>query len=88
MNYGYDKQVKGWKEEKKAELAYELSALCHEYPDAYNMYPYVETYGLYDGVRIRRITHLEEEKRRELVKRADTIYLKVMGIKETTTKKE
>ena len=88
MNYGYDKTSLNWDENKKERLRHALSRLCYRYPDEHKMHPYVEVDGLYEGIRIRRITHLTEEKRRELVKKADILYLKIMGAKDVTTEKE
>ncbi len=41
--------------------------------------PYLELDGAYGGVRIRKITHLAEEDRKQLVERADKIYWMVMA---------
>ena len=85
MNYGYNANCKGWKENKKQELAKELSKEL-EYPIGYPMgkandgsSPYIEIDDFYDGVRIRRITWLSDEEKKELVKKADKIYNKLMG---------
>jgi hypothetical protein len=72
VNYGYD--CINWTEEEMMELAKELEVLCSKNPDKYNMHPHVEVNGLYDGVRIRRITHLKNESL--FVKEADKIFLK------------
>jgi hypothetical protein len=75
MNYGYS--CSHWTEEEMQELAKELDVLCKKNPDAYKMHPYVEINGLYDGVRIRRITHLMDNEDCQFQKKADEIYLKL-----------
>ena len=80
MNYGYNENSKGWKEDKKLVLANCLHSiepgLSYE-DDGIN--PYIEVDGAYGGVRIRRITHLSDKHRKALVKELDRIYDKVMG---------
>ena len=78
MNYGYDNQCKGWNEAKSGELATQLAILCEGYTDEHGMQPYVEQNGLYQGVRIRRITHLNQDHRKEIVAKADGLYTQVM----------
>jgi hypothetical protein len=85
MNYGFDETTPGWKREKKNELASELIILCAEYGGGgdsmrFSGNPYVEVDGLYQGVRLRKLTHLPEEVVEELVKRADEIFCKVMEV--------
>ena len=84
MNYGYDSEREGWDPEKKQELAERLSdelglpvATAVSAPRGK---PYIEIDGLYEGVRIRRITNLSEGDREGLVKIADAVYDEVMGI--------
>jgi hypothetical protein len=75
VNYGYD--CINWTEEEMMELAKELEVLCRKNPDKYNMFPYVEVNGLYEGVRIRRITHLPNNDNNQFEKKADKVYFKV-----------
>jgi len=80
VNYGY--RCIGWSNEAKKLLAFALTKLCSDYPDAYKMFPYVEAdldkdLTLYEGVRIRRITHLTEQQQTELVTKADEIKLAI-----------
>lgn len=80
MNYGYDKHCKGWKPGRKAELArrlfVELNIGMGWTPGGTQ--PYIELDSLYPGVRIRKITHLTEQERVALVRKADKIYDEVM----------
>lgn len=46
-------------------------------PDKHEMFPYVESGN---GVRIRRITHYSDEKRREIVNVANKIYEQVLEV--------
>jgi hypothetical protein len=78
MNFGYDRSVDGWREDRKDQLATELAVIAYSYTDAHGMKPYVEIDGLYDGVRIRRMTHLTQEEYWELVRRAEEAYTKIM----------
>ena len=83
VNYGYDSTTPLWKEERKQELTERLKALIHLNDDEatrrpYVTEPYVETDGLYTGVRIRQITHLPDDYRRWLTRSADDIYQEVM----------
>ena len=86
MNYGYNSESKGWIESKKIHLAFELSKALKigigSNPQWENdgHSPYIETDGSYNGVRIRRITHLSEKEQKRLVKKADKIYNKVMEL--------
>ena len=69
MNYGYaptkfDKELA----EKLAEMLKTVP------PDKHGMKPYIEFDGLYDGVRIRRITHYPKNVIDYIVKAADEIY--------------
>jgi hypothetical protein len=79
MNYGYDQSSPGWRPSRAAQLAERLRPIAASFEDAYSMRPYIEVDGLYPGVRIRRITHLSDEQRQELVGIADGIYDRVMG---------
>lgn len=81
MNYGYDSETKYWDDSKVGKLVERLQKLIVNYKpeeDYENYIPYVEVDGLYDGVRLRRITHLSEADRKDLVSKADKIYLEVM----------
>ncbi len=89
MNYGYNKNVKGWKERLKMVLTFQLSSalkigIGNNSNDGVN--PYIEVDGAYSGVRIRRMTHLSEKAYKEFVEKADKVYNDVMGIEENKTK--
>lgn len=78
VNYGY--KCTGWTDQEKQELAKLLSELCSNYYEHHNgkrgcLQPYVEIDGLYEGVRIRRITWLLEKDVHELVDKADEIVI-------------
>jgi hypothetical protein len=87
VNYGYGPGDRGWDESKAAELAGRLRILVlsmeqqkkfdniHEWKR-----PYVEMDGLYAGVRIRKITHLDSKVCDELVEESEKIYHDVMGL--------
>ena len=81
MNYGWDKDSLNWKESRKELL---VNMLCKELPANYGwtpggITPYIEIDGLYEGVRIRKITNLSEEDLYDFIKRADNIYEEVMN---------
>ena len=80
MNYGYNTSCEGYKIEKENILARKLNTLIQKYfSDMPSIdKPYIELDGLYDGVRIRKITHLSEPWRKKLVKKADKIFEEVM----------
>lgn len=42
--------------------------------------PYIEVDGLYEGVRIRKTTHLTDEQESLLIKESDKIYREVMEV--------
>ncbi len=81
MNYGYDENSKGWKDDKKLILAETLSKELKLKTE--NNFggeePYIEVDGLYRGVRIRKITHLSDKERDDLVLKSDKIYNEIMG---------
>jgi hypothetical protein len=81
MNYGYNRATPGYVRRRQARLAAALGALCAraDFADADGMHPYVEVDGLYEGVRIRRMTHLTGAQQDELLRWADEIYDRVMG---------
>ena len=88
MNFGYNNKCKGWKEKYKWELAEELSKVLNVPIETGNRAykndgssPYIEVDGVYNGVRIRRITHLSSKAHEELVMTAEKIYKKVMSKK-------
>jgi len=93
MNYGYSSFCPGWDESKKFELAKKLRILLEEFgirhASGYNpgRSPYIEVDGLYDGVRIRRITHMSYCKRKDLVEKADRLYVDVMHLEQSMFKK-
>lgn len=68
MNYGYGRGTRNWKRERQRKLASELGKIWGD----------VEVDGLYEGVRLRRITHLSDEDRTKLIQKADEIYAEVM----------
>lgn len=81
MNYGWDKDSPNWKESRKSLLA---ERICRELPTNRGwtpggITPYIEIDGLYEGVRIRKITNLSEEDLYDFIKRADNIYEEVMN---------
>lgn len=80
MNYGYDSTTKGWNPKLKRKLADELKAEVQTFNQATGLHAYVEVDQMYKGVRIRRITHASAELREELVKAADEIYNRIMGV--------
>lgn len=76
MNYGYE--CKGWSKAAKARLASALVDIIATLPeDERGQVPYVEQDSLYDGVRVRRITHYSEEQIEDMTTRFDEAYLKV-----------
>ena len=80
VNYGYNEKCKNWNEDKKQELAEELSKVL-KIPIGYvsgfgNLY--IEIDGLYKGVRIRHMTQLSDEQVERIVDKADDVYDKVM----------
>ena len=76
MNYGFNTTCELWKEDRKNELVNALEKMINKYNG--KLAPYIEVDGLYNGVRIRRITNLKEKERSELVDKAETIYKKIM----------
>ena len=80
MNYGFDSDSKNWKPERKQQLADRLHSMVLplQLADA-STAPYIEVDELYDGVRIRHITHLSEPALKVLVETADAIYDAVMS---------
>jgi len=89
VNYGYGKKCRGWKPERKRELYNRLAELLRESgycvdfndPNREGFTPYLELDSWMDdcdGVRIRAITHLSDEEKAELIRKADKIYLEVM----------
>jgi len=78
MNYGYGPNSSHWHEPNTTLLAQRLEELVAKFTDSHGMKPYVEVNGLYEGVRIRRITHLTEAEQTSLVQQADKIFLQTM----------
>lgn len=83
VNYGYGPGTRNWNEQKKSELASKLNKLigCMAKEGKIKVstaLPYVEVDQLYNGVRIRKITHLSDETVDELIVRSDQIYADVM----------
>lgn len=81
MNYGFDENTPGWKEDRKEELAEQLAEKlpCRLGRVVGGYTPYIEVDGLYNGVRIRKLTNLSEEDLHLFIKRADKIYWDVMA---------
>lgn len=85
VNFGYGPGTKDWDDEKAPLLTQRLQALLdtmerqRKFDNRHKeMRPYVETDGLYAGVRIRKITHLTTEVEHELIQEAEKIYHDVM----------
>lgn len=85
VNYGYGPGMKGWNDKKAPLLAQRLQTLLvtMERSGKFDnirkeVRPYVEVDGLYVGVRIRKITHLQEKVSDELIEEAEKIYHDVM----------
>ena len=85
VNFGYGPGVKGWDDKKAPLLAQRLQALLvtmekqRKFDNIRKeIRPYVETDGMYDGVRVRKITHLTDEVEDELITEAEKIYHDVM----------
>ena len=85
VNFGYGPGMKGWNDSRAPLLAQRLQALLNtmekqrKFDNIHNeMKPYIETDGLYAGVRIRKITHLTKEVEHELIQEAEKIYHDVM----------
>jgi len=81
VNYGYT--CKGWGKRAKTELANALRQMIADFgfkEQESSLTPYVENDAeypdayLYEGVRIRRITHLSDEDSKKIVIEADKIY--------------
>jgi hypothetical protein len=87
VNYGFTPDMPGYKRDREPLLEAKLVALCKEYGGGseheakWSGNPYVEVNRLYEGVRIRKITHLSETDTRKLVERADAIFVEVMELK-------
>jgi len=85
VNFGYGPGVKGWDDKKAPILAQRLKALLvtmekqRKFDNIRKeMRPYVETDGMYAGVRVRKITHLHNEVEDELISEAEKIYHDLM----------
>ena len=85
VNFGYGPGMKGWDDKKAPLLAQRLQALLKTMESARKfdglhegIRPYVEIDGMYEGVRIRKITHLEKRVCDELIQEAEKIYHDVM----------
>lgn len=74
VNYGYE--CKDWSKKDKENLAQnlmkELNLDWVWIPGGSD--PYIEIDGIYNGVRIRKMTHLSDEESENLVKKADKVY--------------
>lgn len=86
MNYGYSKDVPGYKPERQEQLAAALRELVEAFNKDHQRGPeqrgpYVEVDEFYQGVRIRRITNMSDEGQQSLVKLADEVYRQVMGVR-------
>jgi len=89
VSFGYGPSCRGWKEENKFKLHRAFWDLLDEMTQegkfehvAHEGHrPYVDDVdAMYEGVEIRKLTHLGPEVERELVLRAETIYRKIMGM--------
>ena len=69
MNYGYEPTKFDEELERKLKIAFSTIK-----PDKYGMRAYIERDGLYNGVRIRRITHYSKADQDRIVNVADKIY--------------
>ncbi len=85
VNFGYGPDTKGWDDKKASLLAQRLQALLvtmekqRKFDNIRKeIRPYVETDGMYDGVRVRKVTHLTDEVGDELIIEAEKIYHDVM----------
>ena len=74
VNYGFE--CKGWRAEKKEELAEEWAKLLRPYSKMQPC-PTVEVDGAYPGVRMRKLTWIPEKELDELIAKADAIYDKI-----------
>jgi len=81
MYYQYTSQSKGWKQDKKSELADRLAHALTLMLSASHLtgsFPFVQVDRYGNDVTISRITHLSEKERERLVKIADKVYDEVM----------
>ena len=82
MYYQFNTQSKGWKEDRKPELAdklaYELELQMSK-AHLTGSFPFVQVDRYGDDVTISRITNLSVKQQEKLVKAADKIYDKVMA---------
>jgi len=86
VNFGWNKDCKGWKEKNKWQFAEALeTALNIPIETGNKRYkndgksPYIEVDGAYGGVRIRRITWLSEKEHEKLIVNSEKIYKEIMG---------
>lgn len=75
MNYGYNPTTKDIKLAERIQN----EVIAKLLPDEDGMKPYIEVNGLYDGVRIRRITHYSDEARNQIIDDMDKIYNEMFG---------
>ena len=78
----YDSAVSGWDATKKVALLAALQVLSSEFEAGARPSPLVEGTTFGKGVLIRRLMYLTDLQREDLMKRADQIYVEVMGITE------
>lgn len=78
VNYGYNDSTPAWKGHKAAKLVAALGPLVEEFNRMTPANAYLETDGLYGGVRIRRITAASEDLISTLVDQADRLYDSIM----------
>ena len=82
MYYQYNSQSRGWKPEKKLELARKLQEALALKLSASHLtggFPFIELDRYGNDVTISRITGLSEKEQIKLVRVADKIYDKVMA---------
>ena len=88
VNYGYEPETVGWKEERKHILADRLDELLRQmqkdFQERGEKWPFpppcIEVDGLYRGVRMRKLTHLGEKAIDDICDSADEVYKTVMEI--------
>jgi hypothetical protein len=91
VNFGYGSGMKFYDPKRKSQLANALSGLLIDMRtegklqvdgEGHQLHvelePYIEVDGLYEGVRIRKITHLKHEEVVEMRDRSELIYRQVM----------
>lgn len=81
MNYGYDSRCDGWQPARVADLIVALRDTIHEAPElqaTQGSGPYVEVGGLYEGIRVRSLTHVPDLE--AACRTLDAVYDRVMVV--------